>query len=240
MSVFSNLVIDTINFLYDMTGNYGVSIILFTIFIRLIIMPLSIKSLQFSRLSAKLTPETNALKEKYKNDPDKLNQATMELWKQHNFNPLAGCLPTLLQMPLILAILSVMRDPDLYKVSEPMFLGLNMMLPKDGAYAWTHGPQYLILPILSVITTYMTTQFITKANQQAEQQSMAGMNIVMTLMIGWYSLRFSTGLVLYWVVGNLVQALTHIAFNAYMERVEMRGVTETGGKNFEKERNKKR
>jgi YidC/Oxa1 family membrane protein insertase len=234
MGALSDIVVNVVNMLYEFTGNYGISIILMTVIVRLVILPFNISSMKFTHISKKLTPEMEEIKKKYKDDKDKQNQATVELWQKYKVNPLSGCLPMLIQLPILFMVITAMRDPALYQVSEPMFLGLNLTLPETNVYAWNYGPQYLILPLLSVITTYTSSKIMAAGNQQ----SMGTMTIVMTLMMGWITLRFPSGLALYWVVGNFLQIGQHLVFNKVMEDKEIlpaEGVIES-----EKKRNKKR
>jgi len=234
MGALSDIVVNVVNMLYEFTGNYGISIILMTVLVRLVILPFNISSMKFTHISKKLTPEMEEIKKKYKDDKDKQNQATVELWQKYKVNPLSGCLPMLIQLPILFMVISAMRDPALYQVSEPMFLGLNLTLPETNVFAWNYGPQYLVLPLLSVITTYTSSKIMAAGNQQ----SMGTMTIVMTLLMGWITLRFPSGLALYWVVGNFLQIVQHLVFNKVMEDKEIlpaEGVIES-----EKKRNKKR
>ncbi len=234
MGAISDIVVNIVNSLYEFTGNYGISIILLTILVRLVILPFNISSMKFTHISKKLTPEMEEIKKKYKDDKDKQNQATVELWQKHKVNPLSGCLPMLIQLPILFAVIGAMRDPALYQVSEPMFLGLNLTLPETNVFAWNYGPQYLVLPILSVITTYTSSKIMAAGNQQ----SMGTMTIVMTLLMGWITLRFPSGLALYWVVGNFLQIAQHLVFNKVMEDKEI--LAAEGVIKSEKKRNKKR
>ncbi len=230
----NDLVINIVNFFYQVTGSYGISIILLAILVRLIILPFNISSMKFTHLSKKLNPKMEEIKRKYKDDKDKQNQATVELWQEHKVNPLSSCLPMLIQLPVLIIVIRAMQDPSLYQVAEPMFMGLNLTLPEANVYAWNFGPIYLVLPFLSVVTTY----FSSKIMSAGSPQNMGTMNIVMTLMMGWITLRFPSGLALYWVVGNLLQMSQHVVFNKVMENKEL--LPAEGVNKSEKKRNKKR
>ncbi len=234
MGAISDVVVNVVNSLYQFTGNYGISIILLTFLVRLVILPFNISSMKFTHISKKLSPEMEEIKRKYKDDKDKQNQATVELWQKYKVNPLSGCLPMLIQLPILIAVIGAMRDPALYQISEPMFLGLNLTLPETNTFAWAYGPQYLVLPILSVITTYTSSKIMAAGNQQ----SMGTMTIVMTLLMGWITLRFPSGLALYWVVGNFLQIGQHLVFNKVMKDKEI--LPAEGVIKSEKKRNKKR
>lgn len=234
MGAISDFIVNIVNALYQFTGSYGISIILLAGLVKVILLPFNYSSMKFTAMSKKLNPEMEEIKRKYANDKDKQNQATVELWQKYKVNPLSGCLPMLMQLPVLWAVLRAMRDPALYKVTQPMFFGINLMLPEANVYAWTFGPQYLILPILSVITTYASSKIMAAGNQQG----MGTMTIMMPLLMGWFTLRFPSGLALYWVVGNFLQIGQHLLFNKIMDKKEILPVE--GVIKSEKKRNKKR
>jgi YidC/Oxa1 family membrane protein insertase len=235
MSFLKDLVVQAVNFFYNFSGSYGIAIIMLTIVVRLIILPLNISSMKFSNISKKLNPKMEELKKKYKDDKDKLNEATVELWQQYNVNPAAGCLPLLIQFPVLIAVIGALQLPELYQVAEPTFLGLNLMSPTNGVYAWELGLPYLILPILSVITTYTSSKIMSAGNPQA---NMGTMNIVMTGLMGWITLRFPSGIALYWVVGNVFSICQYLVFNKIYQNKEL--VPAEGVNKSEKKRNKER
>jgi len=147
-----------------------------------------------------LQPEVNKLKEKYKNDPQKLNQATMALWKEYKVNPLGGCLPMLLQFPIIIALFNVFQKYTYQQT--PIFLGLiNLSMPDAATSATQLGWPYWILPILAAVTTYWQTIISTPGGStDPSQKTMA---YIFPVMIGWFSLRYASGLSLYWVTSNI-------------------------------------
>jgi YidC/Oxa1 family membrane protein insertase len=96
-----NIIAQVLIFFYNFAGDYGLAIILLTLAVRLITLPLSMKQLASTRVMQKLAPEQKRLQEKYKDDKDKLNKELMELYREHNYNPLSGCLPLLIQLPYL-------------------------------------------------------------------------------------------------------------------------------------------
>ncbi len=235
MEFLSGPIITIVDFLYGVTGNYGISIIILTILVRLAILPLNIKSMKFTNISKKLAPKMEEIKKKYKDDKEKQNQATVELWQSYNVNPAAGCLPMFIQLPILIAVINALRSPELYKIAEPIFLGINLKLPESGVGAWTYGLPYLILPILSVVFTYLNSAVMSAGNPQSNMKSMT---IFMTLMMGWITLRFPSGIALYWVAGTLFSVAQYVVFNKIMEGKEV--LPAEGAKDSEKKRNKKR
>ena len=110
MNIISDLFRMILSGINSIVGNYGVAVVLFTILVKLLVLPLDVKSKKSMRAVTKIQPKLNELKEKYGKDPDKLNQKTMELYKTEKVSPTAGCLPLLIQMPILLFMFGAMRD----------------------------------------------------------------------------------------------------------------------------------
>lgn len=169
---------------YSVSGSYGLAIILLTIAIRLVLAPLTLSQSKSMEAMKKLQPEMNALQQKYKDNPEEYQRRVLELYKEHKINPLSGCLPMLIQLPFLWALFSVLRNFDF----GTGFLWLASLSDPD---------PYYVLPVLSGLTTY-TQMAMTSA--EASQKSMM---IIMPIFIGYISISFPAGLVLYWVVSNL-------------------------------------
>ncbi len=103
-----------LQFFYRLVGNYGVAIILFTIFIKLLLLPLDLKQKKSMAKTQKLQPLLNAVQQKYANDKEKLSQETMKLYQKYGINPMSGCLPMLIQLPIIFSLFYVIRQPLMY------------------------------------------------------------------------------------------------------------------------------
>ena len=101
MSGINSLFVSALNWIYSWVGNYGWSVVIFTMLIRLLVLPLELKSRKGMRATQRVQPQVAALQKKYANDKDKLNQKMMELYKKENVSPMAGCLPLLLTMPIL-------------------------------------------------------------------------------------------------------------------------------------------
>lgn len=185
-----------LTFCYDLTASlgfasYGISIILLTLIIKLLMYPLMVKQVRSMKGMQELQPKIKQLQEKYKGTPEKLNKEMAALYKESGINPLAGCLPLVIQMPFLMAIFFAIRDFN-YLQQPPSFLWLADLSQPDPTY---------ILPILSAATTWVQSkQTTTEVNQQAKM-----MLVFMPLFIGYISLSFPSGLVVYWVVSNLFQ-----------------------------------
>lgn len=179
--------------------SYGLSIILFTIAVKLLLLPLTIKQIKSTKIMQEMQPKMKAIQEKYKNDKEKLQQEMMHLYKETGFNPLAGCLPLLVQMPILIGIFWALKDFN-YGEVIPAFLWVPNLAHPDPTYA---------LPIISALTTFVQTY--------QTMPDVSGQNKVMLygmpLFIGYISLQFPAGLVLYWVATNLLQIAQQTWFN---------------------------
>lgn len=114
MGAISNLFGCILNFIYELMQNYGLAIILFSVLLKLILLPFSIKQQKAMKKTAKIQEKTKELKEKYKNDQIKLNQEMMDFYKKENFSPLSGCVTSIIQIFLLLAIFGLIRNPLTY------------------------------------------------------------------------------------------------------------------------------
>lgn len=187
-----------LTFFYNVTASmgmasYGVAIILVTIAIKLVLYPLTVKQVEGMKAMQELQPKMKELQEKYKDNPEKLNKQMALLYKESGANPLAGCLPLIVQMPILMGIFFAIRDYQYAPDHLTSFIWIpNLSMP---------DPLY-ILPIISAVTTYIQQKQTTGAD--ANQQAKMMMNI-MPVFIGYISLTFPAGLVLYWVVSNVCQ-----------------------------------
>jgi len=190
-----------LKYIYGFVNNYGWSIVIFTIIVKMILLPLTLKQSKSMKKMQDLNPKLKELQKKYAKDKQKLNEKTMELYQKEKVNPAGGCLPLLIQFPVLIALFQVLRmpekyvfTPEVYATVEKSFLWLKDLSNPDSLY---------ILPILAAVTTYYQSKMMNTGNVQNAQQNT--MTIVMPLMIGWFSLKFPSGLALYWVLSNLFQ-----------------------------------
>ncbi len=183
--------------LYNLTdiagaGSYGMAIILLTIIVKMLLYPLTVKQVKSMKAMQELQPKMKKLQEKYKDNPQVMQQKLGALYKDAGVNPLAGCLPLLIQMPILMGMYYALFNFQYPSPEAAAFLWLPSMSDPDPLY---------ILPILSALTTFLQQKMTTtEMNQQ-----MKIMMTVMPIFIGWISLNFPSGLVLYWVTMNVVQ-----------------------------------
>ena len=185
-------------------GSYGVSIIVVTIFVRLLLLPLMAKQNKNTKALQQIQPKLEELKKKYtgtdKKTQQKLQKETLKLYQTEGVNPLGmGCLPLLIQMPVMMAFYyAIMRTEELALHS---FLWFDLGSP---------DPLYL-LPILAAITTFLQTKVSSK--QTAQNASLAVMNFIMPVMIMFFAMNLPTALSLYWVVGGVFGIVQAYIFN---------------------------
>ena len=118
-SFFANIFGYILNFLYNLVNNYGLAIILFTVIIKLAMLPLSIKQQKSLKKNTKIQKEMQIIQFKYKNDPEKMNQAVMKLYKDNNVSPFSGCLGSILQLILLLSVFYMVASPLTYMEKVP-------------------------------------------------------------------------------------------------------------------------
>jgi YidC/Oxa1 family membrane protein insertase len=241
-----NPFITTLTFLYQILFNDVVlAILVFTILIRLLTYPLTAQQQRSMKVQQELQPELKKLQEKYKNDKEKLNQETMRLYREKGINPLGGCLPLLIQLPILIGLYQAIIHAlaatplQLMDLSGRFLLpGLdhlvplnNMWLGMDLTQAPGVNPVYAYaLPVVVLITSWLQQKIMTpsappskndedgKPNQaQAMTQSMS---TVMPLMFGFFSLSFSVGLSIYFIFSNIIG----IAQYAYQGKVDWRSL----------------
>ena len=203
---FSNLFAPIIHILQTILGafysvtsaagleSYGFPIILLTILIKLVTYPLTVKQVKSMKAMQDIQPKMKKIQEKYKHDPQMLQQKTGELFREAGVNPLAGCLPLLVQMPILMGRYYALFNFTFPSAEAAAFFWLPSMSEPD---------PYYILPVLSAATTFLQ-QKMTSSEMTGQMKIMM---TVMPLFIGWISLTFPSGLVLYWVTMNVVQII---------------------------------
>lgn len=185
---------------FALTGNYGVAIILFTIMIQIITYPLKHPQMRYSKINIIMAPKLKEIQTKYKGNSQKITEETQALWKRYKVNPVAGCIPSLITLPIFFAILAVMRQIQFPPGPASQFL----WIPNIGAV-----DQLKILPMLSGLSTYFQLQ-IGGAASEPSQKSMLYM---FPLMMVWITWSAPAGLALYWATSNVLAILQQYLAN---------------------------
>ncbi|QJQ06652.1 membrane protein insertase YidC [Undibacterium piscinae] len=176
--------------IHKILGNWGWTIVVFTIAIKLALFPLSAAGYRSMAKMKVVTPKMTAVREQYKNDPQKMNMAMMELYKKEKINPLGGCLPILIQMPVFLSLYWVLQA-SVEMRGAPWVGWITDLTAPDPWY---------ILPVIYAISMYITT----KLNPAPADPMQAKMMLFMPLAFSVMFFFFPSGLVLYWVVNNVL------------------------------------
>ena len=221
--------------LYSVLGHQTIAAIaVLTILIRLLILPLTLGQQKSARKMQELQPEIEKLQKKYGNDKERLSQEQMKLWKEAGVNPVGGCLPLLIQLPIMLGlyraiIFCVPSTPlELFQFSQHIgewlpgivykpafliglvplqstFLGMDLGQPPSQAQLWSYA-----LPLLVLATSWLQQKLMTpSASPSSGEQSQSAMmnqqmQIMMPLMFGFIALQYATGLSIYFIISNLV------------------------------------
>lgn len=202
-----------LDLIYDFISNYGITIIIFTVIVKVCLYPLYIKQTKSTAKMAEVQPKMQALQRKYANDKETLNIKMAELYKEEKFNPMGGCLPMLIQMPIIMGLFALLRNPMQYMTDNSMIFAYHE------SFIWIDDlsqPDRWILPIIAGVATFISfsmTQALsdTEANQQMNGM-MKMMKYIFPIMILWMARSFPSGLALYWAVSQIIQ----IFFNIHM------------------------
>jgi YidC/Oxa1 family membrane protein insertase len=218
--------------------DFGFAIILFTILVRLVTFPLNMQQMRASLAMQELQPQIKDLQKKYATDKEKLNQETMKLYQVAGVNPLGGCLPTLVQMPIWFALYQALFSLAQQGVLTEGFLwipslagpvtdrsaGLDWLYPLvNGAppIGWPNAIAYLILPILLVVSQLMTQRMMTPVSTDPQQRTMSQMMMFMPFMFGYFSLIVPSGLTLYWFTSNILSIAQQYLMNRQRERMKI-------------------
>lgn len=209
----------------SITGNITLGIILFTIAARLIILPLTLSSIRSSRRMQELQPMIKELQRKHGKDQQKLQEETLKLYKEYKINPVGGCLPLLLQLPIFFGVYQAvyhlfggeqgrqflsagaaarLQDPEIAAIFSQKLFGVievgNVTFGANGFAGWV----YLVLPTLSILFQLIQTVMATPRVQDPQQKIMTQTMMFMPLVFGYIAFTFPQGAVLYWVISSVV------------------------------------
>ena len=200
-----------LNFFYGYVGNYGIAIILVTVLIKLLFWPIAQKGLKSMKNMQKIQPKMAKLKEKYKNDSARLNQEMMGLYKTYKVNPLGGCLPMVLQIPVFFALYKVLLQ-SIELRHAPFMLWVTDLSAPDRLMIGMDIPYLGGIPVLTLLMggSMFLQQRMTPSPADATQAKiMMFLPVIFTFMF----LNFASGLVLYWLVNNLLSIAQQYLIN---------------------------
>jgi YidC/Oxa1 family membrane protein insertase len=223
----SELLLKVLEFFYGLTNSFGLAIVLLTIAVRVVLYPLNQKQMTSMQQMQKIQPRLKVLQEKYSNDKEKLNQETMRLYKENKVNPAAGCLPLVVQLPILILLFNVLRKFDFAGTS---FMGILLGSSTMGGIAQAVGiaadptGNYGVMSVLTGVLSnpaglsnvglyvgnlilLISISFLTWAQQKLSSGTnpqMAMMNTIMPFFMGFICLSMPGGVMLYWGLSSLI------------------------------------
>ncbi|MCS7243059.1 MAG: YidC/Oxa1 family membrane protein insertase [Candidatus Caldatribacterium sp.] len=204
-----------LRFFYQLTGNYGISIILLTVVVRLALYPVIHKQNLSARAMQEIQPEIKKLQEKYGKDPQRLNQEIMRLYREKGVNPLGGCLPLLIQLPFLFVLYRVLVT---YDYGQAGFLWLPSLSRPD---------PYYILPLAMGATTFWQQKISTPPSSGEGAQQNLLLMVVMPVFLVFISWGLPSGVLLYWFVSNLFYIFQQYMLEAQLRRAKPASPTPT-------------
>ena len=202
----AEIVLWGLNLLHQFIPNYGVIIIIFSVLTKLAFYPLTRTSTQSMKKMQEVQPKLKALQEKYKDNREKLNEATMKLYREEKINPLAGCLPLLVQSPVFIALYQALNHTIALR-GQPFVLWIKDLSQPDALAQLPFALPFLgsdvnVLPILMAVAMYFQTKMTPTSGAGGQ---MAMMNTMMPLIMVFIFYNMPSGLVLYWLVNTILQ-----------------------------------
>lgn len=202
-----------INFFYGFVGNFGIAIIMFTVLLRIAVFPLANTSFKSFANMRKIGPQMTELREKYKDDKQKMQQELVKLYQKEKVNPMAGCLPILVQIPIFFALFKVLSN-TIEMRHAPFFGWIQDLSAPDptsftnlfGLMPWGTGPEFLHIgawPCLMLLTMIFQRKLSPPPADKLQAQMFAAMPWIMTIILA----KFAAGLVIYWTFNNLFSTI---------------------------------
>jgi len=207
-----------LSYIYDYVVSYGLSIVILTIIINILIFPLTLRQTRSTKRMQDAQADIKKVQKQYKDDKEELNKKIAELYKEKGINPLGCVVPLLVQMPIWFALFRVLREPLLFIPKEAnlysqlgdhssvLFFNMDLQIPASAITAWIDRAPYIVLILLVVGTALIQQNQLTKKqgksnNQQQQQMQMIGK--VMPIFFGFISWTLPSGLVVYFLTGNI-------------------------------------
>ncbi|WP_457575193.1 membrane protein insertase YidC [Desulfomarina sp.] len=200
-----------LNKFYSVFGNYGIAIILVTILFKVLFWPITQKGMKSMKNMQKLQPKMAKIKEKYKDDPTRMNQEVMSLYKTYKVNPLGGCLPMVLQIPVFFALYKVLLQ-SIELRHAPFMLWITDLSAPDRLYLGFDIPYLGGFPVLTVLMG--ASMFLQqKMSPSTADPTQAKIMMFLPLIFTFMFIKFASGLVLYWFINNLLSILQQVIIN---------------------------
>lgn len=212
-----------LTWIYKLVGNYGISLIILTFLVKLVLYPLYAKQIKSTAGMTEMSEKSREIQARYANDKEKMNEEMQKLYAESGFNPASGCLPMLIQLPIIMGLFALLRNPMKY-MSDPV-----MMFANHESFLWIKDlaqPDPWILPIAAGLATFFAFSMnnamnMTQPGASAGQQK--AMNAIMKyffpLSILWLARSYPAGLAIYWAGGQFMQIFFNIRINQIKKKM---------------------
>ncbi len=215
LGFFATIISYPLRLIYLLVNNYGLSVIILTLLVRACMLPLYAKQIKSSAIMGELQPQIQDIQRRYARDRELMNEKMQELYTKYKYNPMSGCLPLLIQMPIIMGLFQLLRNPLTYMSEATMVSAVHE------SFLWISDlsqPDNWILPLLAGITTYFT--YVASSSSMGADQAgmMKSMQYVFPIMIFAWGRTYPAGLALYWAVGNLFTIIQTFVLNKQRKR----------------------
>ena len=205
-------------FIYRLVGNYGISLIILTVIVKLVLYPMYAKQIKSTANMSDMSEKSKEIQKRYANDKEKMNEEMQKLYAESGFNPMSGCLPMLIQFPIIMGLFALLRNPMKYMPNDP-----TLMFANHEEFLWIKDlaqPDLWILPIAAGLATFFAFSMNSAMQMQqpgANPGQQKAMNAIMKyffpLSITWLARSYPAGLAIYWAGGQFMQIFFNLRIN---------------------------
>ena len=210
--------------IYKLVGNYGISLIILTVIVKLALYPLYAKQIRSTADMSDMSEKAKEIQNRYANDKEKMNEEMQKLYAETGFNPMSGCLPMLIQFPIIMGLFTLLRNPMKYMPTE------TMMFANHESFLWIKDlaqPDLWILPLAAGLATFFAFSMNSAMNMQqpgANPGQQKAMNAIMKyffpLSILWLARSYPAGLAIYWAGGQFMQIFFNLRINKIRDEMK--------------------
>ena len=210
--------------IYKLVGNYGISLIILTVIVKLVLYPLYAKQIKSTANMSDMSEKAKEIQNRYANDKEKMNEEMQKLYAETGFNPMSGCLPMLIQFPIIMGLFALLRNPMKYMPNDP-----SLMFANHESFLWIKDlaqPDLWILPIAAGLATFFAFSMNSAMNMQqpgANPGQQKAMNAIMKyffpLSILWLARSYPAGLAIYWAGGQFMQIFFNLRINKVKDQM---------------------
>ena len=210
--------------IYRLVGNYGISLIILTVIVKLVLYPLYAKQIKSTANMSDMSEKSKEIQRRYANDKEKMNEEMQKLYAETGFNPMSGCLPMLIQFPIIMGLFALLRNPMKYMPDDPA-----LMFANHESFLWIKDlaqPDLWILPIAAGLATFFAFSMNSAMQMQqpgANPGQQKAMNAIMKyffpLSILWLARSYPAGLAIYWAGGQFMQIFFNIRINKIKDQM---------------------